>query len=380
MEYYLMRKNEVVTICDMDMKGNMLAFSPNYRNPEIAPLGFAASDDHIQRWWKNRQISVRQGRVEELLRRKGFDEPSEYLLRNLGLSLTDYYWIRPIDSAIRWEDVNLFDNDFKENLMEPSLQDQPDRPESCTPNSSLKGELEKSWVIKNGTRILIKGNHGKLSTESINEVIATEFHKAQGYTNHTEYKLIHIKGKPYDYGCFSEAFTGSTKELVSAYDLLTSEADDDSLSQYERLISIAGRHGIDTAQLRADLGYQIVSDYLLSNVDRHMDNIGFIRDAGSLRLIRMAPIFDTGKAFGGSYVIPYTEDEIDNIEVNSFENNEAALLDLAEDKSAVDLDKALPKERIRELFSKDSKIRPGQIDQMIRLYDKKIRRLERLQS
>lgn len=369
MEYYLMRKNRVITLCDLDEAGNMLDFSRKYREPELAPLGFAASEDHIIRWWRNRHIPLKQGRVAEMLQLKGFAEPSEYLLRNLGLSLTDYYWIRPIDSSLRWEDVNLFDNDFKENLLTGLSPGRSKNIASCTPNSTLRGELEKSWVIRNGRRLLIKGNSGRWSFESINEVIASEFHKAQGYNNHTKYDLIRIKGKPYDYGCRSEAFTDGQHELVSAYELLTSEPDDRNRSSYERLISIAVSHGLDEDSLRADLEYQIMSDYVLSNVDRHMDNIGFLRDADTLRLVRMAPIFDTGRAFGGSPVTPYTDEEIFGMEVNSFEKTERALLDLVTDRNVLDPSKLLPPERIRSLFEKDSRMRREQIDMIVRLYE-----------
>lgn len=375
MEYYLMRKNDVVTLCELDDSGNILDYSENFRNPELAPLGYRSYKDHLARWWKNRHIPLRQGRVESMLRQRGFDEPSEYLLRNLGLSLTDYYWIRPVDSGLRWEDVNLFDNDFKENLLMDSVPRNNTSASSCTPNSTLRGELEKSWVIRSGKRVLVKGNHGRSSAESINEIIATEFHVAQGYDNSTAYKLIKIKNKPYDYGCYSEAFTSSSCELISAYELLTSEAEAHSLSSFERLITIAAKHGIDKDQLRADLEYQIMSDYVLSNVDRHMDNIGFLRDADSLRLIRMAPIFDTGKAFGGNAVTPYTDEEIDSIEVNSFRSIEKDLLDLVSDPAVLDTSRLLDPGRIRKLYEKDSKMRPGQIDIIVRLYNIKTDRV-----
>ena len=38
--------------------------------------------------------------------------------------------------------------------------------------------------------------------QHINEVVATEFHKLQKYDNYTKYKLLPIKNKPYDYGCY----------------------------------------------------------------------------------------------------------------------------------------------------------------------------------
>lgn len=380
MEYFLMRKDDIVTLCDFAPDGTMDSFAPNYRNPELAPLESSTSKNHLKKWWQNRQIPLSQGRVRSMLEEKGLVAPGEFLLRNLGLSLTDYYWIRPVDSSLRWADVNLFENDFREDLMvgidSESSDGEPwrsakSRGSVYSPNSSLRGELEKSWQIKGGKRVLIKGNHGKYSSESINEIIATELHKAQGYDNYTPYKLLKIRGREYDWGCVSESFVGAGEELVSAYAVLTSAKKPAGMSDYEFLIERAAELGADAGVLRADLEYQIVSDYLLSNIDRHMENVAFLRDAGTLKLKRMAPIFDTGRAFGGRGIVPYTEDEIENIEVNSFEQTENELLGLlaaGAKCSGFDVEKALPPERIRELYEKDSKARPGYIDSVVRLY------------
>lgn len=375
-----MRKDDVVTLCDFSEKGTMISYAERFRNPELAPLEHRTSDNYLHRWWENRQIPLSQGRVAQMLEEKGLSAPSEYLLNNLGLSLTDYYWIKPVGSALRWADVNLFENDFRENLFVALGDTSRGRALSCTPNSSLRGELEKSWVIRNGKRVLIKGNHGSSCDESINEVIATELHRRQKYDNYTKYRLIRIKDKPYEYGCYSEAFTSNDLELVSAYALLTSDKRPEGVTDYEFLIELADRNGIDADMFRRDLEYQIISDYVLSNVDRHMDNIGILRDADTLKFVRMAPIFDTGRAFGGRGVTPYTEEEIDNIEINSFENNETALLDHVTDRNVFDISKALTSERISELYHKDSKAMTGQVKSKIRLYEKKLERLERWQN
>ena len=379
MEYFLMRKNEVVTLCSLTEDGQMISWAKHFRNPELAPLEHRASQDYLRHWWNNRKTPIRQGRLEQMLTEKGMADSAVFLIRNLGLSLTDYYWLKPVNSDLRWEDVNLYDNDFRENILQ-SIEDGWSRdPRSFTPNSSLRGELEKSWVIRGNRRCLVKGNRGELSSESINEVIAAEFHKKQRYDNYTSYRLLRIKDKPYDYGCISQAFTNGNRELISAYAVLTSEKRASHTrkeeSEYERFIRIAVSHGMDEEQLHADLEYQILTDYLLSNPDRHMENLGVLREADTLRWIRLAPIFDTGRAFAAGSVVPYTEEEIDNIEVNSFERTESRLLQLVTDRSSVDLSRALPAERIRELYQRDTKIRPGRIDHIVRLYEKKLERL-----
>ncbi len=371
-----MRKDEVVTLCNLTGDGQMISWAERFRNPELAPLEHRASRDYLRRWWRNRQIPIRQGRLEQMLREKGLADSAEYLIRNLGLSLTDYYWMKPVDSGLRWAEVNLYENDFRENILRTIDDSWSREPKSFTPNSSLRGELEKSWVIRNGKRCLIKGNHGRLSSESINEVIAAAFHRAQGYDNYTGYRLQKIKDRPYDYGCVSEAFTDSKRELISAHAILTSEESRPGECSYEKLIRIASEHGADGDRLRADLEYQILTDYLLSNPDRHMENIGILRDAESLKWIRMAPIFDTGRAFAAGSVVPYTEEEIEGIESNSFRRTEKELLKLVSDFGRVDLSKALSPKTIREQYQKDTKISAGRIDQIVRLYEKKMEALD----
>ena len=377
MEYYLMHKDDVVTLCEFDDRGNLIAYSPNFRNPELAPLEYRAYPDHISRWWTNRQVPIRQGRIEETLKSKGLIGPGEYLLKNLGLSLSDHYWIKPIDSNLKWADVNLFSNDFRDDIisLSPSTEST-----ALSPNSSLRGELEKSWAIINGKRMLIKGNHGDQSAESINEVAASLLHHRQGYHNFARYKLIHIKDKPYDYGCCSEAFTSDKIELVSAYALLTSEPAAGNESSYERLISLAEAGGLDGAEFRKELEYQIITDYLLTNVDRHMDNIGILRDTDTLKFVSMAPIYDTGKAFGGSAIIPVTDDEIDNVEINSFERSEQAMLSHVRDKGVFDISKAPAPEQIETLYLKDSKASPYLIKSVSSLYRAKLKRLKKWQN
>ena len=375
MEYYLMRKDEVLTLCDFTNDGQMIAYSERFREPELMPLGYKIYPDYLKRWWSDRKTPLSQGRVEEMLRANGIFDSSDYMLRNLGLSLTDYYWMKPIDSDLKWKDVNLYDNDFKENILSNKWDDNSGRSFSYSPNSSLKGELEKTWAIRNGSRVLIKGNHGDSSAESINEVIACELHKNQGYDNYTEYKLLKIKDKPYDYGCYSKAFTNSNLELVSAHAIITSQKKPNGMSNYEHLIKTAGENGINTEEFRADLEYQILTDYLLTNIDRHMDNIGVLRDAKTLKFIRMAPIYDTGRAFACGFVTPYTDDEISNVEVNSFESYEQDLLKLVRKRDLLNADKLLQDERLVELLSKDSKASGRAIEIKIRLYNEKKKRV-----
>ena len=375
MRYWLMRKNERITILDFSDDGVLLKFSSEITDPKLAPLEYRANkNDWLKKWWQERSIPLEQGAVAKMLSESDLLGPQDYLFNNLGLSLNDYYWICPLGSKLKWEDVNLYDNDFKDDLLVRRKEGSSGiaKPTSgYSPNSSLQGQLEKTWQIRNGRRVLIKGNSDDLSCESLNEVFASLLHKKQGYDNYVEYKLIKIKGKSYSYGCISECFTNQDKELVTAWALLTSEKKKNDKSDYEFLISLAGRYGVDETQFRKDLEYQIMTDYILSNRDRHMNNIGILRDAKTLQLIRMAPIFDTGRSmFVRRYGLRY--EDLINYDTNSFYKKEKRLLSLVTDKTLVDATKLPDANDLAKLYSKDAHITQERIDAICRYYEIKI--------
>ena len=88
---------------------------------------------------------------------------------------------------------------------------------------------------------------------------------------------------------------------------------------------------------RKDLDYQILTDFLITNEDRHLANMGILRDAKTLRFQRMAPIFDSGNSmfFDSS---PYSSREaLLNIEINSFCASELEMLSLVQNKDQIHL-------------------------------------------
>ena len=144
--WYLMRKNEIVTLVSMEENGNMHRFAADIRE-EIAPLQHRYDPEWLKKWWSSRAVPVSRDGVREMLRDQGMSLPSEYLIKNLGLSLTDYYWIKPVDSQLTWEQVNLFDHDFKSTLSFQSQRKDGTGTPLYSPNSSLQGDIEKTWAV-----------------------------------------------------------------------------------------------------------------------------------------------------------------------------------------------------------------------------------------
>ena len=321
-----------------------------------------------------------QGGVREMLKKAQANMPEEYLVKNLGLSLTDYYWIRPVDSSLTWADVNLFDNDFAENHLTDGKKSSAKNIKAYTPDASLQGQLEKSWIIRGGKRLLLKGNRDYFSSESINEVIATQLHKLQGYDNYTEYNLAKIKGRPYEFGCVSTAFTSKDVELVSAYAVVTSENKKNDVPYYKHFMNVCGQHGIDMEQLQADMDYQILSDFVLTNPDRHLSNISVLRDGESLKFIRMAPIYDTGKALFVGRPAPPNEKDLMNIETTSFAGNERKLLEYVKDRNRLDVSKLPSPAWIKEMYMKDKYQDEHRVDAICKAYEIKVEMLEKFRN
>ena len=374
MLYEVMRKNTAIAIADFSETGRMTWYSRDKINKELAPLWENEDADYLIRWWEQRSVPIGQNKIQEMLKEKGMVTPGEYLLKNLGLSLTDYYWIKPMGEYYRWEDVNLFTNGFTNEVeLEQLRMDDTSRKYSkYVPNSSLQGQLDKKWIINGGKRYLIKGNRDETSTESINEVIATYLHELQGYDNYTPYELVKIKGKEYEYGCISPCFTSESVELISAYGVITSEKTRNDISSYEHFIDVCGKYGMDIELLRRDLEYQIQMDFILSGRDRHLNNVSILRDADSLQFLRMAPIYDSGRCLFIGEAVPNTTKDLLGVQTTSFAGNELKLLDYVTDRSLVDVTKLPDSGFLEKMYAKDSAMDETRIRRIKESYEKKI--------
>ena len=363
LHYNLMHKDELVVAITLDdLSGAILKVTPG-TNPELLPLGGSQGADSLRKWWLRRAVPISQGNIAALLQQEGIPSTQSLLVRNLGLSLSDHYWIKPSGSELTWTDVSPFSNTFC-NLSETAAA------HSYSPEAALQGDLIKKWLIVDDTRCLLKGNRGANSQQSLNEVLASMLHEKQGFSNHVRYRPVKFTGSAGEqYGCICEDFASEALEFIPAIDVVDSEKKDNAVSTYEHFIHVCTEHGLPEQEVRGFLEYQILTDFVLTNTDRHLNNFGVLRDSRTLQFVQMAPIFDSGNSmFWDAPRLPERSD-CTEITVNSFRKTEAELLKLVTDRSRVHMERLPDREEIAELYARDDSI--AFVDAILAGYERK---------
>lgn len=370
--FSLMHRDDPVCAITIDAVSGSIVRVAKPTDPELLPLGGSIDSAMLKKWWQRRAVPMGQGKIQRILEQLGIATPQEYLVKNLGLSLTDHYWIKPLDMELGWNDINLFTNDFRDPVgdMQFGIEAVQELPANAfSPSSSVQGELRKKWLITDGKRCLVKGNHGGNSQESLNEVVATLLHKKQAKQLYVTYNTMRL-GDHQQIFCICESFTSDAIELLPAIDIVESRKKDNAMSMYEHFIAVCLAHGLEEAKVRSFLEYQILTDFILTNTDRHMNNFGVLRDTKTLKFIGMAPIFDSGNSmFWQSPKLP-EYDDLTKVKVNSFRTTEKQLLGYVQDRQQVDISKLPTEEELRSIYALDPLI--PCVDSIILGYEKKI--------
>ena len=373
-----MHRDEPVCAITIDTVSGAIHRVSKPVNPELLPLGGCIDSAALKKWWQHRAVPIGQGKIQRILEQLGITTPQEYLVRNLGLSLTDHYWIKPLDMELGWADINLFTNDFRDPVGDMQFGQDTDEimelpANAFSPSSSVQGELKKKWIIADGKRYLVKGNHGSNSQESLNEIVATLLHKKQGKQPFVTYNTMRF-GNTQPICCVCESFTSDELELIPAIDIVDSRKKNNAVSYYEHFIAVCVAHGMAEEMLRSFLEYQILTDFILTNTDRHLNNFGVLRDTHTLKFIGMAPIFDSGNSmFWQNPRLPEHNDLTD-IVVNSFRNTEKRMLQLVRNKGVLDISKLPTEEELRAIYGMDELI--SYVDLILMGYQKKIKLLD----
>jgi hypothetical protein len=241
-------------------------------------------------WLTGRGISESRKDFANIKNNFNAKSAKELMIKAYGLNLTDHYWFHHVDSDMSWKDKNYFDNTFDKIIPGKGINPEIDESvEKQSPNLCVDGSIEKRWVIKNGTRVLLKGSLYNRMQEPFNEVIVSKILDEYGI-NHVHYHLGRTEDKNIPYSECKCMVDKNTEYINAQYVMNTEEYY--RKEPYLHFLEICGKNGIKNVKTRID--EMIALDFLIGNVDRHKGNFGIIRNADTLEWLQIAPIFDNG--------------------------------------------------------------------------------------
>ncbi|MCR5250075.1 MAG: hypothetical protein K6E50_05660 [Lachnospiraceae bacterium] len=352
-------------------------------NPELLPLPAKKDISLLKEWCRDRTVPKTRHHIERLVSVNS--TTGIFMLDNLGLSLNDTYWFKPFEEDYSWKDINLFDNDFSTAIIseKESVKKFPakTRFSKYSPDATTKGDLEKKWLIKkDGTRFLVKGNFGAGCQQSLNEKFVTLINQRQNtdipYVKYDTFEFAF--GEENAICCASDNFiTDDTMEFISGYDIFQSQKIRGGRSAYYQILGGCVDLGLDEALVRHFFDYEILLDYLITNTDRHFNNFGILRNADTLRVTGMAPIYDSGSCLFWSKLRPeITPGMFTDIKTHSFLEKEERLLRYVLDPQAMDISKLPDENNIHEAFAEGNVLPEERIDFIVRCFTHKRDKLE----
>ena len=260
---YVMSENHIVAEFD---KGQLVSIDES-----LAPLIIKRTHSLIS-FLSSRVLDTSRTNARLLKRVLNIHGGDDYLiaLKNHATSLTDNYWFRNKNSRLRYEDVRLESDIYHEIALKGELLYIPKVPK-LSPQYSLLGSYEKCWKLINRQWWMYKvGTKEERYSEYISSLLSKKLNIPT-----VEYELVdnYIR-------CRNFATKYNFEPLSSLC------GGDDS---YEHVFDVL--YGLDK-ELAKQYLVLIWFDALVNNVDRHNENIGFLRNKKNGKIISLAPNFD----------------------------------------------------------------------------------------
>jgi hypothetical protein len=304
----------------------------------------------FKKWFENRSIPSGRDDLNKILKKAGCETPQELLVKNFALSLSDSYWICPesIDD-LTWEQVNPYDN-FSSPVI---FHDGTGRAYYSNPSGSLNGSLAKEAVRQVDGWHLIKhdGSGSGEGLMNINEKFASDMYKRLGLTEYTPY-ILHFKNGICD-SCDCRFFTDKEHELISAYNVtggLGKINEYNGREELKKFVDICTENGLDRDYVNDFIDIMILTDFLITNTDRHWENFGVLRNPDTLEFESMAPLFDSGTSM--LCRDPYADNRLAvlKIETHGIEKLQEDQLELVHKPDIIDLSLAPSKKEVKDFY------------------------------
>lgn len=352
MNYTLMHKDIPVANLTLDEATGSIQWIDALFRGEHLPVGVSvrrgmADRAALNAWWTDRFIPSARSGLVDALSQLGFPDPQQVISRNLGLSLSDHYWVKPAGNNLSWNEVNFFENGFSPDVGDALLGklSKTSDIDLRSPDWTCDGNLRKRWAILDGKRCLVKAGSGPFHQQPFNEVIASKMADRLGIP-HIPYTLLWDDGIPYS---VCEDFVTPNTELIPAWRVMQTQKKDNQTSVYQHYRSCCEKLGI--SNMAHALDQMMVLDYLIANEDRHFNNFGLLRSPDTLEWLGPAPIYDSGSSLGYDKLTPQIRSGR-NITCKPFKRTHQDQLRLVTSFDWLDLSKLDGIDRdIREVFA-----------------------------
>ena len=302
MKYFLMNKNKKIVSFETDIQYGVTVIQNEVILSERLPIGYT----DIGTWIENRNYAKHKEHMKSWLKEWGIDTTDGFLQITHALGVNDSFWIKPQESELIWEKVNLYNNEFTDiactTAFETGLFGL--QLSTTTPEFTTDGTFPKCWIKdENGIQILKQGLSGasNVGLEPNCEYISSNIGN-KIFENVVSYDLIQYKGK-----------------LCSKCELFTSEnigyvpfgktIDINKFYSIPYLVQYFENYDeLNKTDFSLRFRIMIVLDSIVFNHDRHLNNFGFLFDNDSVEVKSFAPIFD----FNFSFLCSLTLEELKN--------------------------------------------------------------------
>ena len=243
---------------------------------------FLLNNSNAKEWLETRAIDTHRTNsrlLKKIVRLKEKDDLSTVMYVN-GATITDNYWIRPINSLIKYENIKFSSDYFASLALRGDFNnfiEVNNEKDSRTPELTNTGSFEKCWKLMNNRWWMYKSASKE---EMFSELFIYKLGKELNF-NMAHYE----KGDGY---IKSLDFTVNNEfnfEPASSF-LGTNE---DYLFVIEQLHKIFPEGIKDYIQM-------IFLDTICFNVDRHTNNFGLLRNSKKGNIVGFAPNYDNNMA------------------------------------------------------------------------------------
>ena len=258
-------------------------------NMILLPIGMQLSDNGILSWLSHRVIPKNREFVETILARMGLSSNDTMGIIKIckGLSLNDSYWVVEDGFDGKFDDYNLYENNFSRTLALIAYTGYGSvtaKGFTSSPEFTTSGMLKKCWRRIGGKIYLYKGGTSgaaNAGNEPYSEYYAAQIAEKMGI-KHVCYNLKKWKGM---IASVCELFTNKNTAYVPIYKFIDKNGALQDVVTFLRSCS---------KEIYDDFVDMLIFDALIYNTDRHFGNFGLLVDSRTNEIIGFAPVFDNG--------------------------------------------------------------------------------------